>query len=530
MKGTCLLIENGVLCNRPIASRGLCSMHRNYLTGKGMLEEFALPRQDRKKKLELNPEALEGICRIIENGSPCQALAVRKGLCTRHYQAIWQRSDLKMEDFCINSGDIIYSRQKRPKKGMCVVCERTPEGRKQICKTSTVSGRRGLCQKHYYNLKKNPLLFEQIANPLRKKSNFRLKKEFKDGLCVIIENNVGCTNAAKKKRCVCDKHYFKLHKAGKLKELTDQFLQQTLVLERKPPEAVVEGFCLMKVNGVPCTNTPKRRGLCGSCIRLIEKTDQYSYEQFALTPVKSRKVNLERKQKIIKGICIIVEDGESCRKPSIARGLCDRHYRLVKKQKKMASIGLSQAEINTLPDIPHFYFDKNIVIRFAIYELFGTIPDSYSVALVDAVLKGKIRATVSLDCIRAVYSHLGHRFSRPSGEGGKELGEKEAEECAREYTGNLFFGRGGLWQFRSFDEHHFDLCAYKGRLPHFSLEDALELHLYALAKQENRTLMFITADNHILEYGEAVHPEKAVKAYSNLISVKHFQLNREAKK
>jgi len=266
-------------------------------------------------------------------------------------------------------------------------------------------------------------------------------------------------------------------------------------------------------NGIPCTNTPKRRGLCDPCIWLIGRTEGYEYEQFTL-PEKSKQHKIERKKKITKGVCLLIVDGIPCRKAVKARGICNLHYKLVNRKKKLAKFALTVEEAEYLPDIPHFYFDKNIIFRFAIHEILGLTPDWNSVALVQAVLDNKIRATVSLDCIRALYSHIGHRLSRPKSEGGREMDEKEAEKLAREYAGKLFFGREGLWHFMSFDEHQFDLCAFQGRLPNYSLEDALEVHLYAIAKEEYGATLFVTADGGILEYGEAVHPEKVARTYN----------------
>jgi len=188
---------------------------------------------------------------------------------------------------------------------------------------------------------------------------------------------------------------------------------------------------------------------------------------------------------------------------------------LARRQKIFQQLALTRQEMIVLPDVPHFYFDKNIPIRFAIHELFGVTPDPAAVTLVQAVLKGKIRATVSLDCIRALYSHVGHRLARSSEEGGKDLDEKEAEAMARKYAGELFFGRKGLWRFLSFTEHHFDLCTVKRKLPKLSLEDALEVHLFAVAKKKLGAELFVTADGGILVYGEAVHPRQVVKTYAD---------------
>ena len=63
-----------------------------------------------KYDFKLNPNPKEGLCHIIENGKECTEKADRRGLCMRHYQVIWQRSDLDIRDFAQNnSGDIRHN-------------------------------------------------------------------------------------------------------------------------------------------------------------------------------------------------------------------------------------------------------------------------------------------------------------------------------------------------------------------------------------------------------------------------------------
>ena len=91
---------------------------------------------------------------------------------------------------------------------------------------------------------------------------------------------------ATRKQRVCDRHFHALRRAGKLHELTEAFVKKKLELDRKSAADRAPGFCIMSVNGIPCTNVPKRRGLCNPCIHLIEKSG-FWFEDFA-QPVKQK--------------------------------------------------------------------------------------------------------------------------------------------------------------------------------------------------------------------------------------------------
>ena len=65
---------------------------------------------------------------------------------------------------------------------------------------------RGLCKKHYRRLSENSALFDEIADPVRDKVSYSLKKDPKSGICVIVQDGIGCTRPARKKRQVCRFH------------------------------------------------------------------------------------------------------------------------------------------------------------------------------------------------------------------------------------------------------------------------------------------------------------------------------------
>jgi hypothetical protein len=508
----CLLLEDGAPCHRPARSRGLCLPHKNRLQKYGELERFALAPKPRKYDLRLNPAAVEGLCRVLENGRPCANVPRPMGICNRHYQGIWQRPDLKIEDFAIKTEAPVFARRKHLVPGLCVVREITG-GTSSPCEEPAET--RGLCGRHYARLRTNEALFTQIADPVHKYRVFRVKPDPKEGVCAIIEDDVGCTTPTSHPRHACDLHRKLLRQAHRLNELTDSFLERTDSLERKPAEAIVPGFCILSLNGVPCTNLPRRRGICHRCSWQIKRLG-LDFEALALpkTPLV-RQSTFERTCDVVKGVCVLVTNGVPCENAAIARGLCKHHYKVLDRRRdgSLARIGLSAEELAGLPDTPHFYFDKNVPIRFANYEVFGTAPDRNSIALVEAVVSRRIRATVSLDCVRALYSHIGHRLSRSPEEGGRGLPNDVAERQAREYAGKLFYGRGGLWNFVPLGNESFRLCTHEGHLPGLSLEDALEISAFAVARRDLGAELFVTADEGILKYGEAVHPEKVVGAY-----------------
>lgn len=507
--GICILVENGVPCSKPIASRGLCGKHRIYLMNKGELEKFGLPQRSRKRDLRRNPNPVSGICVVVENGNACAERARPNGLCNRHYQNIWQRSDLKLDDF-ITKQAIVYSRNGLARPRKCVVREQTSDGKITVCDEATHA--RGLCRSHYRKFILNPDLLNHIANPIPVQSVFRLKRRPEDGLCVVIENDIGCTATATRSRRVCEKHFLALRRAGKIRELTDAFLKKKIVLQRKASADWLPGFCIMEVNGVPCTNIPKRRGLCNPCIHLIEKSGLL-FEDFALPLKRTKRSVLTRKPVIVKGVCVAIENGHECELAAAARGLCQTHYKMAARMKVLPQIALTAAEIDTIPEVPHFYFDKSIVARFAEFEIFRTNPDANSVKLVEAVLQRKVRATVSTHCIHAVYSHIGVRLARAKEDGGKGMAATEAETLARQYVGTLFFDRNGFWHVVPVTDETFKACTQRGHLPELSLEDALEFHLFAQTKQQFGASMFVTADGEILESGQGVNPEKVVTAF-----------------
>ena len=85
-EGLCILVENGVPCVRRRIRRGLCSAHIAHLRTTGRFEDYALPRRVyRRRTLEVKTDPEPGLCRVVDDGVPCEAPGLRRGLCLRHY-------------------------------------------------------------------------------------------------------------------------------------------------------------------------------------------------------------------------------------------------------------------------------------------------------------------------------------------------------------------------------------------------------------------------------------------------------------
>ena len=517
----CLLIENGVPCHKPVASRGICARHRTQLEKSGRLEEFALRPEVKKHRFEIKQEPEPGLCRLIVNGVPCTLPVGRRGMCDRHYSTILLRPDLNLNDFAVRMETVTATikRQKQPVPGRCLVQETVigPVKGSTTCKCQEPIHARGLCKNHYRKLSENSALFDEIAEPVREKVSYSLKKDPKPGLCVIVQDGIGCTRVAGKKRQVCRLHGTTLNKAGLLARLTDHLIPSGTVFEKKPEQDCVDGFCRMVVNGVPCRKAPKRRGLCPSCLNLIEKHCKDDLDKYALPPKKQGDSMITRKKEIIKGFCVVNEDGTPCRKIPHARGLCQHHYKVLAGRQQVHKFAMTEEEAAVLPDIPHWYLDKNVVIDFAMYEIFQESDHPDAIAIVKDVLERKVLATVSFDCIRALYSKLGHRLAWPTMEGGKGLPATEAEIRARAYTGQLFRQRGGLWHILPNDPRHHELCAAQGKLADLTLEDALEVSLFGIAQSEYGATQFVTSDRWILEKVTGMHPRDVRKRYETVL-------------
>jgi len=502
--GLCLLAVDGVACPHPIRWRGVCKTHFQRLQRERRVEEFARPSK-RKYSFALKPDPDPALCRLIVNDEPCVTPAQRRGLCSRHYQGLWQRPDLDIEDFGLPLLPDRLGLRKDSSAGACRVEEAGRGCREKV-------HARGLCARHYKVLASRPALMDRIALPKPREIHYGLRLRPRAGRCRVTEDGTGCSQLATV-RGLCPHHYATLSGRPDLLERValPSSLQPAKRFSKAPDAGEAPLTCVVLENGVRCSAPPEIRGVCRRHHRILGSHADHSLHDFYLPQretVLTRKLDEETRD----GLCLAVEDGRPCAKPPHSRGLCRAHYRLATQRGVLDALAAPFRPRGHLygggNDRPHYYLDKNVLYDHADHRVFGTSGQDASVTLVEAVRNGRVRACVSLDAVKSTYSHVRYRLQRPPEEGGRGLSEQESDSLARAYAKEVFYG-GGAWRFVHLDALGFGrlVVSSAGAL---SLEDAMEFQTY----QQERTgragpTMFVTRDT---DFPEGVHPAHVVRA------------------
>ncbi len=244
--GLCILIEDDIPCSNPVASRGLCNRHRSYMTRKGLLETYALPRQSRRIDLKPNPNAREGICALLENDIPCKAPATRRGLCRHHYAGIWQRPDLNLNDFSKPQPTIVYARGHEVQKGRCVVREYSDEKYSQ-CAGEVVA--RGLCKRHYRLLSQSRTLFDQIANPIPRLKAMTIEdRPTAEPVKPMLDRVTTAAQRVQSPKAPTDtERLLSPNDIGKILNVTGEAVKQWIHTRRLPAVKLANGFWKVRV-------------------------------------------------------------------------------------------------------------------------------------------------------------------------------------------------------------------------------------------------------------------------------------------
>jgi hypothetical protein len=475
--------------------RGLCRRHYQAVKSRGLLGQIALPPARSKYDIRLKaPDQLQSaICRVIVNGEACLVPAQRRGLCDRHYAAIWQRPDLKLDDFAaapISPGD--FRLRRRPPPDHCriverdVPCDRPPHAR-------------GLCKNHYAWLREHDMaLFERLAERDRNSIIYTLRLRLKRGRCRVCEDGKACGEAAYS-RGLCQHHYSVLFDKREL------FLQiaepskarPAAVFKCKPvPEP---GTCHILENGVGCTAPSEYRGLCLRHYRALRPRRLADF----LLPEQERIYTLKVAAQQNSAICRVAEDGQPCQESAFGRGLCRRHHRVVQKLGRLDELGAPpRAAGGRQQRVPHTYLDKNILFDWCDAEAFGATGQKASCELIERVRAGKMVATISASAVTSSYNHLRHRAGRPVAEGGRELADGSAELLARQTIRQML---QGAWRILALAAH--DLRTVLATAPETqSYEDALEWAAYQEARRGHYgPRWFVTRDS---DFPEGVSPWK----------------------
>ena len=495
IRGRCRAAEDGAPCSAEIFMRGLCMRHYQAVKSRGLLEKIGLPV---KRKYEIRLKAADqlqaGICRVVVNGEPCVVPAQRRGLCDRHYAAIWQRPDLRLDDFAahsVDSGDFRLRRKLVP--NCCRVVERDV-----AC--NELPHARGLCKRHYRWLREHDLeLFERLAERDRSTVVYILRLRLKPGRCRVCEDGKPCGEVAYS-RGLCSHHYVVLFDR---RELFDQIAEPSkarvaAVFDRRPtPEP---GTCHILENGIACTAPSEYRGLCQRHYRILRQRMRSRLGDFLL-PEREPAYTLKGPAQLNSAICRVVEDEEPCQESAYGRGLCRHHYYALQKLGRINELGAPAHALGGYKRrVPHSYLDKNVLFDWCDAEAFGATGQKASCELVERVQAGRMVATISASAITSSYNHVRYRAGRPVAEGGRQLAEDAAESLARQTIRRMLQGAWRILSLAPHDQRTVLATAPETR----SYEDALEWAAYQEARRGHHgPRWFVTRDG---DFPEGVTP------------------------
>jgi hypothetical protein len=422
--------------------RGLCQRHYQAVKSRGLLDQIGLPPARSKYDIRLKAlvQLQPGICRVIVNGEPCMVPAQRRGLCDRHYAAIWQRPDLQLDDFAatpIAASD--FRLRRKPAPDRCRVVERDVP-----CDEPPHA--RGLCKRHYTWLREHDMgVFERLAERDRNSIVYTVRTRLKRGRCRVCEDGKPCPEVAYS-RGLCQHHYVVLFDKREL------FLgiaepskaKSAAIFERKPtPEP---GTCHILENGVGCTAPSEYRGLCMRHYRILRVRKPYRLADFLL-PEREPLYALKALAQHHSAICRVMEDEQPCQESAFGRGLCRHHYYALQKLGRLNELGAPpRAAGGRQQRAPHSYLDKNVLFDWCDAEAFGATGQKASCELVERVRTGKMVATISASAVTSSYNHVRHRAGRTVAEGGRELAEDAAESLARQTLRRML---QGAWRILS---------------------------------------------------------------------------------
>jgi len=160
------------------------------------------------------------------------------------------------------------------------------------------------------------------------KISFKIKSKAqrKDGVCRLIVNEIPCQKKSTV-RGACDKHYAYLKRFNLLEKYADIhhcMKVKTFSIKKDLKLKSNLNKCRLVVDGIPCQNKSKSRGVCTT--HIVHLNTYNIFELYAV-PTKRSALNIKVKQKAQrkKGICRLVVNGVPCKTKIMMRELCSTH-------------------------------------------------------------------------------------------------------------------------------------------------------------------------------------------------------------
>ncbi len=321
-------------CNNNQQSRGMCNKHLQRA-------KYILKQQNRSTKELTNRELTQLVIDMPARGKKkrdaictipdCNNDQIARGLCDNHYTRV--RDILKKQNSKISEVSdeeliqllIAKPAIKQTRKGEHCIIPDCGKPQKAV----------GLCNAHYNKMRR-------IIKKLD--SSIKVNEYSEQELIWIIENNprrhiikhficsIPKCNNNQQSRGMCDKHfqrakYILKQQNRSTKELTNRELTQLIIDRPVRDKKKRDGICTIP----DCNNDQKAKGLCGkhyTRVRdILKKQDRKLSEVPDIELIQLLIANPAIKQKKKGKHCIIPD----CEKSQKAVGLCDAHYKKVRK-------------------------------------------------------------------------------------------------------------------------------------------------------------------------------------------------------
>jgi hypothetical protein len=196
---------------------------------------------------------------------------------------------------------------------------------------------RGLCVAHARELVTHGRL-EEFALPVpaidrRKRYELKPTDALQEGVCRVIVNDVACTAAATR-RGLCGLHYAGIWQRPDL--VLDAFCAdatQTTYRLRKGP---IAGECRVREGDQDCHDAPHARGLCRRHYRLLRDGRPQDFRLIAERDPAERTWHLRRDPR--EGRCRVAENLIGCGQAAVRRGLCQHHLNVLRSRPALLDV------------------------------------------------------------------------------------------------------------------------------------------------------------------------------------------------
>jgi hypothetical protein len=190
---------------------------------------------------------------------------------------------------------------------------------------------RGLCVAHARELVALGRL-EEFALPVsvidrRKRYELKSTDALQAGVCRVIVNDVACAAPATR-RGLCGLHYAGIWQRPDL--VLDDFCADAIAATYRLRKSLTDGECRVREGDQDCHEAPHARGLCRRHYRLLRDRRPQDFRLIAERDPTERTWQLRRDPR--EGRCRVAENLIGCGQAAVRRGLCLHHLNVLRSR------------------------------------------------------------------------------------------------------------------------------------------------------------------------------------------------------